>query len=369
MLLFEQTADLQIVSLTCPGANGDTSAWIGADLDDLIDRPADVRSVRRFERRVLAEEQPARRVFTLQVDGVLRRIALSVDPVRTAGGSVRLRGVAVDLTEERRREQSFRQVSQRAEISRAIAEKARRTEESARQQAEVAHEAVARKEERRSTVLAGMAHDLRSPLSVIDGYVDLLKRTLTDAPADQLEHIHHAVDQLRSLVTSLTDLVRFETGTADVDVQPTDLRPVVEDLAGMFTHRARERSIDLQIDLPDDSVTARLDADGFRRVLSNLIDNALTYCDPGDAVRVRTDLIGEEAVEVEVSDSGPGIPPDARDDIFEPFRRGHDDAAGTGLGLAIARRLTEAMGGELRLSEPRIGGTTLTARFPAAASA
>jgi signal transduction histidine kinase len=137
----------------------------------------------------------------------------------------------------------------------------------------------------------------------------------------------------------------------------------------MFTHRARERSIDLHIDLPEDSVTARLDPDGVRRVLSNLIDNALTYCDPGDAVRVRTDLIGAEAVEVEVSDSGPGIPPDARDDIFEPFRRGHDDVAGTGLGLAIARRLTEAMGGELRLAEPRTGGTTLTARFPAAASA
>jgi two-component system sensor histidine kinase KdpD len=317
---------------------------------------------------VLAEEQPARRVFTLQIDGVLRRIALSVDPVCEPDGPVRLRGVAVDLTEERRREQSFRQVSQRAEISRAIAEKARRTEESARQQAEVAHEAVARKEERRSTVLAGMAHDLRSPLSVIDGYVDLLKRTLTDAPADQLEHIHQAVDQLRSLVTSLTDLVRFETGAADVDVEASDLFPVVQDVAGMFTHRARERSIDLQIDFPADSATARIDPDGFRRVLSNLIDNALTYCDPGDAVRVRTDLIGGEAVEVEVSDSGPGIPPDARDDIFEPFRRGHDDAAGTGLGLAIARRLTEAMGGELQLAEPRIGGTTLTARFPAAAS-
>lgn len=368
MLLFEQTADLQVVDLTCPGADRDYSAWIGADPEDLIDRLDDVRSVRRFEQRVLAEKQSARRVFTLQIDGVRRRIALSVDPVRASDGSVRLRGVAVDLTEERRREKTLRQVSQRAEISRAIAEKARRTEESARQQAEVAQEVAARKEKRRSTVLAGMAHDLRSPLSVIDGYVDLLKRTLTDAPTDQLEHIHQAVDQLRSLVTSLTDLVRFETGTADVDVQPTDLRPVVEDVAGMFTNRARERSIDLYIDRPDDSVPARIDPDGVRRVLSNLIDNALTYCTSGDAVRVRTHPIGEEAVEVEVSDSGPGIPPDARDDIFEPFRRGHDDAAGTGLGLAIARRLTEAMGGEMQLVDPRIGGTTLTARFPAAAS-
>jgi signal transduction histidine kinase len=304
----------------------------------------------------------------LEIDGVLRRIALSVDPVRASDGSVRLRGVAVDLTEERRREKSLRQVSQRAEISRAIAEKARRTEESARQQAEVAQEVAARKEKRRSTVLAGMAHDLRSPLSVIDGYVDLLKRTLTDAPTDQLEHIHQAVDQLRSLITSLTDLVRFETGTADVDVDPTDLGPVVEDVAGMFTHRARERSIDLHIDRPDDSIPARIDPDGVRRVLSNLIDNALTYCAAGDAVRIRTHPIGGQAVEVEVSDSGPGIPPEARADIFEPFRRGHDNPAGTGLGLAIARRLTEAMGGELQLAEPRIGGTTLTARFPAAAT-
>jgi len=368
MLLFEQSADLQILGLTCPGSDADYSSWIGAGLEDVIDRAEDARQVRRFEQRVLADERPARRVFTLQVDGVSRRIALSVDPVCRADGSVRLRGVAVDLTEERRREKFLRQVSQRAEISRAIAEKARRVEESARQQAEVVQEAVVRKEERRSTVLAGMAHDLRSPLSVIDGYVDLFERTLPDAPTDQLEHIHRAVDQLRSLVTSLTDLVRFETRTADVEVKSVDLRPLGEDVAGMFTNRARERSIDLHIDCPERAVTAPVDPDGFRRVLSNLIDNALTYCDPGDAVRVRMRSLNGETVEVEVSDSGPGIPADARDDIFEPFRRGHDDAAGTGLGLAIARRLTEAMEGELQLDEPRMNGTTLTARFPAAAS-
>jgi len=364
VVILEQDGNLRVTDAQYPGLEAAAQQVVGRTPAELLDRPSEVHRVARFQRRVLADGQPARRVFSIQVDGSVRRIALSVDPVVEGDDQIRLRSVAVDLTDDRRRETSLRQATQRAEVSRAVAERARRTEERAREQAEEVRAETVRKQQRRSDVLVGVAHDLRSPLSVIDGYVELLRRTLTDAPEEQLESILEAVDQLRSLVRSLTELVRFETGMAGVDLDTIDLRSVVQNAVEALGHRARERDFTLQMECPEEPVPARVDPDGLRRILNNVVGNALQSCTSVDTVRVQLSVDSRNGAFVEVSDTGPGISLEDPHAVFESFRRGHGDEEGTGLGLAVARRLAEAMGGTLRLTNLDASGTTFTARFP-----
>jgi signal transduction histidine kinase len=202
-------------------------------------------------------------------------------------------------------------------------------------------------------VAAGIAHELNNPIAVILGYAKLLRRRTEDLDPRFLAAIEEEAERCRQVIDGLLELTR---GTV-LQKRTVDLRPLVEDVAqGLKV--ARGGSVNLRV-----SGDARLSADEtkIRQVLTNLIANAIDAggSDGSVAVSIRE---APGRVEVAVTDSGTGIPTDARDRIFEPFFT--TKPAGTGLGLAISRAIANAHGGDLALAADGSPGTTFTLTLP-----
>jgi len=168
--------------------------------------------------------------------------------------------------------------------------------------------------------------------------------------------------RLDRLVANLLDLSRLQAGAA----QPEAAVCQVEDLVVQTLDELGEAGKRVEVSFPDDSPAVRADAQQIQRVLMNLIDNALKYSAPSDLVRVQVTATSAEVL-VRVVDHGPGIPPDERERIFEPFQRGAAGGVrGAGLGLAIARGFAEANNGRVWTESRREQGATFVLAVPAA---
>ena len=240
--------------------------------------------------------------------------------------------------------------------------------ESQRLQAEAAAaETLMQGNELRTALLAAVSHDLRTPLASIKASASSLlsdDASFTDEQARALlETIDVEADRLNDLVGNLLDMSRIQTGALVVKRQEVGLDEVI---GGALERPARPRArhpVDVTETLPV------VDADPvlLERAIANIVDNALQFAPPGEPVRVEAGAIAGR-VDLRVVDTGPGIPPDAREDVFRPFQRLGDSPNGTGvgLGLAVARGFVEAMGGDLTAEDTPGGGTTMVLSLPEA---
>lgn len=195
----------------------------------------------------------------------------------------------------------------------------------------------ARLEARRRLLVSSIAHDLRTPLFSLRGYLDAIAAGIGD-PGERLGRAQSKARQIDRLVTSLFDYAR-----AEIDDRPSlqmmNLADAVMDAAAGFEAAADEREVKLQV-TAHSHPSVRIDPDGFDRALANVIDNALRHTPPGGTVNV---ACGEDALSafVRVADDGPGIAPDLLPRVFEPMVRASDSRRSdrAGLGLAIAVRL------------------------------
>jgi signal transduction histidine kinase len=258
-----------------------------------------------------------------------------------------------EMKERTEKTQSLRQTAQRAEIARATAENARAAAEEAREEAEEASRS-------KSRFLTGMAHDIRSPISAIDGYAQLLSRTLEHPSAEYAERILQATRHLNDMADSLSELAELESGSIDLTVETKDVVPIVREQVDALQARADEEGIRLEVSMPDGPVPAQTNARALRRVLDNLISNSLKYCLEGDrvCVSVSPSTPDASAVCIEVDDSGPGIEEEFLDIMYEPFTQRDTNADGSGLGLAVTKELVEAMDARIDVSSPSDHGTT-----------
>ncbi len=205
------------------------------------------------------------------------------------------------------------------------------------------------------------AHELRTPLSVISGYLSMLQDgTFGPAPptwANPLAVLAGKANELGSLVEDLLVAARLEAGTMPAAVSDFDLRSSVRDSLARSAPRAALLGAELVADLPAEPVPVRADPDHLARILDNLINNALTYS--ADKPWVRIAVSPGPPNEVTVTDRGLGIPEAHREKVFERFYRvEHAELprqAGTGLGLAISRELAERNGGSLELLPTKTG--------------
>lgn len=279
-----------------------------------------------------------------------------------------LASIAVDEMELRletrrrqRKTQSLRQTAQRAEIARATAENARQRAETAQRRAE---EASASK----SRFLTGMAHDLRSPISAIDGFAQLLQRTVHGPPKQHAERILQATDHLRDMANTLSELAELESGSIGFTVTSCDVCSIVHETTRALEGRAEEADITLSVSTPDADVLAIAHAQSLRRVIDNLAGNAIKYCRGGDRVDVHLHAPSraDAAVCVEISDSGPGIDDEFLSIMYEPFTQKDENAKGSGLGLAVTKELVQAMGGRIESTSSPQEGTTFRVLLPQA---
>jgi len=233
--------------------------------------------------------------------------------------------------------------------------------ESRRLQADAARATILQQaDELRSALLAAVSHDLRTPLaSIKTSASSLLSESATftdDERRTLLETIENEADRLNDLVGNLLDLSRIQAGALVVKAQNIGLEEVI----GGALSGIPDRGHTLKLDVPETLPRVHADPALLERAIANIVDNALTFAPPGEPVRIEAGAIAGR-VDLRVVDTGPGIPPDQRDTVLQPFQRLGDspNGAGVGLGLAVARGFVEAMGGELSIDDTPGGGTTV----------
>lgn len=225
--------------------------------------------------------------------------------------------------------------------------------------------------EAREQLAEMIVHDLRSPLTAILGSLRLLSDGL-DAGASSpiisqaLSISRSSVDQMLSLVDSLLDIAKLESGELKIMLESLSLKEMFEEVVESFVPSANESGVFLNLDLAEDLPEIVSDEEKLRRVLMNLIDNAIKFTPAGGRVSLQAGLENGNVV-VTVADTGPGVPQEFRDHIFRRFGQVPGVAGrrrGTGLGLAFSKLAVDALGGEIWLEDNQGGGSAFRIRLP-----
>lgn len=212
--------------------------------------------------------------------------------------------------------------------------------------------------------LADAAHELRTPVAAAKTTIDVV---LEDSDADVEEHRRAegvAQRQLARMGRLIADLLVLERRGNGFGRESVDLRAAARSAAEELASLAAERGISVEV-TTGAPLAVHANPDELARILVNLVENAIVHNRPEGSVRVDVDDHGPR-VRARVEDTGPGVPADRREAIFERFRRGSTDTRGTGLGLAIARELAREGGGDVTLESDPGRGSTFTLELPAA---
>ncbi len=220
-----------------------------------------------------------------------------------------------------------------------------------------------RTEQTRARLVSDLAHEIRNPLSTIEGYME----GLIDGVLPQAQETYQAVaaeaHRLKRLTWDLSTLSKAQEGAIEFDFVTTDLTRVIEQVAETLGPQFEINDVTLSLDVHA-PLPVRLDVDRIAQTLTNLLGNALSHTPPGGTVQVVGDA-DDRWCSVTVIDSGAGIPETHIETIFERFTRLDGDHPGTGIGLNIARTLARAHGGEIRASSPGPGrGATFELTLP-----
>ena len=217
--------------------------------------------------------------------------------------------------------------------------------------------------------VADVSHELRTPIAALRMYTELLREGDVDdaTRAEFLERSTQQIGRLEWLSTNLLDLSRIDAGIFPLDMREGDLRDPVQATVQALSEVAVARGVSLDSEVPGEPVELRFDRERIVQLLTNLVGNALKFTPRDGAVSVS---VGEadERVTIEVSDTGPGIPPEELPHVFERFYRGTNTgearASGSGLGLAIVRSIVEMHGGEIDVASVIGEGTEFRITLP-----
>ena len=219
------------------------------------------------------------------------------------------------------------------------------------------------------------SHELKTPINVILGYVELLEDgiygKLQDQQREVCETIAAQARNLTRLVRRLLDVSRFEAGGGALECRQLDLARFLDTLQSSFSVLAMQRSVQFQVNRSEAlPAEVRWDEDRMNEVLGNLLSNAFKFTPRGGRVQLTADAVDDDII-IEVSDTGAGIPPEQLPRIFQKFYQADNQAKasakGTGLGLAIAKEIVEAHGGSITARSEAGHGATFRITLPAAA--
>ena len=224
-------------------------------------------------------------------------------------------------------------------------------------------------ERTREEFVANVSHELRTPLSLIKGYVETLLDGAHNDPdvAERfLKIIQRNASRLDLLIQDLLSISALESGRIKLNLQPVELRPLVEKVFTDLHAKAENKNVSLVNEMPGHA--ARADGNRLEQVFANLVDNAIKYGRANGTVKIGEKTAEDGQLEIFVQDDGPGIPLESLNRVFERFYRVDKarsrDQGGTGLGLSIVKHIVQAHGGEVRVESELGKGSTFFFTLP-----
>lgn len=208
---------------------------------------------------------------------------------------------------------------------------------------------------------AGIAHELGTPLNVIQGRVKMLRRGNVENPNDYLAAIAEQTERITGIIRQLLDFARRR----EPKMAAADLSAIARSIAALVEPMARKRGIEVSAET--ENAVARGDAAQLEQVLSNLVINAIHACSEGDQVRISCGRLADR-VYLRVADTGHGMDEETKSRIFEPFFTTKDVGQGTGLGLSVAHGIVEEHGGSISVESAPAKGSVISVFLPAVAA-
>jgi signal transduction histidine kinase len=228
---------------------------------------------------------------------------------------------------------------------------------------------VARENQLRLQMTADIAHDLRTPLTVISGYIEAMQEGVLKPTPQRLSLIYSEIERLQNLVGDLRMLSLADAGELSLNPQQLSPKMLLDRAAALFKHQADQQNVSILVEAASDLPEIRVDEARMMQVFGNLITNALRYT-PRDGKILLSAHSSGNAMEISVHDTGAGIEPDELPYIFERFHRGdksrHNESGESGLGLAIVKALIESHGGTTSAESTPGQGTTIHMLLPLA---
>ncbi|WP_337382852.1 sensor histidine kinase [Acidaminococcus timonensis] len=222
-------------------------------------------------------------------------------------------------------------------------------------------------ENNRQELLANIAHELKTPLAILQGHLESMLDGVEQPEPDKLFSMQEEVMRLTRLVGDLRDLSLAQVHQLELHLQPVDLGEKTERAAEMLEPLLEEKNLHFVKELAPDLPLRQLDPDRLNQILYNLITNAIRYTTPGTAILLKTEAAGEN-VRLLIADEGPGIAPEDLPHVFEQFYRGDKSRnrvlGGSGIGLSLAKSFVEAQGGSIRAENRKNGGAAFIVEFP-----
>jgi signal transduction histidine kinase len=225
-----------------------------------------------------------------------------------------------------------------------------------------------RTEAMRRQLIGDVTHELRTPLTTIKGYMEGLIDGVLPANEETYTQIYREADRLQQLVNDLQELNRVEAGAYELNLSGTSVKALLDATTTRLGHQFEEKGVSLTVQIPPDLPPVRVDMDRIGQVLLNLMGNALQYTPSGGSVRV-TAVHKHDQVQIDIADTGIGIPPEHLPHLFTRFYRADKSRSrsggGSGIGLTIAKHLIEAHGGRIWVESQGAGkGSTFSFTIP-----
>jgi signal transduction histidine kinase len=219
----------------------------------------------------------------------------------------------------------------------------------------------------RRQMTADIAHELRTPISIILGHAEAVHDGVLPASNETFEIIREEAERLEHLVGDLRTLSMADAGELKLAVRLYPPEKLLQDIKKAYNHQAKQKKVALSLKVAADLPEIEIDPQRMREVISNILDNALRYTPEGGNISLSAEIV-ENSIEMKFRDSGPGVAADELDKIFERFYRTETsrtrEEGGSGLGFAIAKSIVERHNGRIWAESSPGTGLTVVIRIP-----